>query len=147
MKRIISVFLVAVLISVSFATNSTTTFVSGTAKRGIPLALGVAQSTQLTGTTSSTLNITTQGFGDLSGFVTLGHTGAAVSTINVIVGGQIGDIITLQTKTATEDVVISENATIFLGAATRTLSDPEDKIKLMKRTATIWDEVGFFDNN
>lgn len=145
MKKFLSVLIIG-LMGACFATNSVTVFKSGVAKRAIPLALGAAKSVQLTGTATSTLNVTTEGFGDLYQVVTLGHTGAAVSTVNVIVGGQPGDVIVLQTKTATEDVVILDTTGINIGG-NRTLSDPADKLMLFRRDASNWDELGFDDNN
>jgi len=145
MKKIVAGLLISASIGFSASTNWQVTSVAGKAQRTIALALGPDIALQQT---TSTLNVAqTQGRGDLYQIMTLGHTGAAVSTINVITGGTAGDIVVLQTKVATEDVVVVNGSSIHLGASTRTLANPQDKLFLFRRSATQWDEVGFFSNN
>ena len=143
---IIAVALAGFCFATSLSTNSQTTFVGGVAKRTIVGALGAGHTVNLTGTSSSTLNLTTTGFGALDGVVNLNHVSFAVSTVNVIVGGSVGDFVVLQTTRASEDVVVLDTTGINLNA-NRTLTDPADKLILFKRSATNWDEFGFYDNN
>jgi len=146
--------LLGFLLVFSFAfcasTNWQNTSVAGKSTRTIPLALGSALSTNLTGTSSITLDVVaTTGRADLPQIMTLTNLGVAISTIDVIVidNMSIGDIVFLQTYRASEDVVIvDDDSTILLGGDLRTLSDPADILGLQKFSDTQLREVIFVDN-
>lgn len=72
----------------------------------------------------------------------------ATGNLLSISGTLEGDIIYLHTQVASQDVTVSEaGGTIFLGAATRALSDPKDVIVLKNIDGTNLVEVGYYDNN
>ena len=73
---------------------------------------------------------------------------AAVATVNLITTANvpIGGILVLQSNLASQDVVFIETGNLDLGG-TRTLSDPRDKLMLIKSAADQWDELSFVDNN
>ena len=149
MKKIL-VLLMLVASIFAIDTNFVNMRVAGISERTIPLALGASVSNALTGTSSITLNIaTTTGRGNLSQWAKLSNTGVAISTVDVILLDNlvVGDIVLLQTTLASEDVVfVDDGSTIYLGAATRTLSAPGDILMLQKFSSTAVREINFVDN-
>jgi len=148
------VLLVLVLFSFVFgaSTNFVPMSVAGKATATIPLALGAAYVQTLTtaDADSITINVaSTTGRGDLPQIMTLKNRGVAITTVDVMVitNMKTGDIVGLQSERASEDMVIKEGTGLNLGAATRTLSDPADRLWLFKRDATNLDEFLFNDNN
>ena len=133
------------------STNWQKTIVAGKSTRTIPMALGAELTTTLTGSSSITLSVqATTGRANLPQIMSLSNSGTAISTVDVIVldNVAIGDILILKTALASEDVVVVEDdSTIFLGAESRTLSDPADELWLRKFSASAVKEVGFYDNN
>jgi hypothetical protein len=98
--------------------------------RGLTLQLATA-STKTTATTNATITpkatlVTVDTFRNL-----------AISTANVIstVNAQDGQFIILQSKVASQDVVIVEGGNIVMTAASFRLSDPADKVMLIYRKA------------
>lgn len=148
------VLLTVVLFSFGFSasTNFVPMSVAGKGTATIPLALGAAVVQTLTtaDAASITINVSaTTGRGELPQVMTLKNRGVAITTVDVIVitSMQTGDIVGLQSERASEDMVIVEGTGLNLGAATRTLSDPADRLWLYKRNATNLDEFLFNDNN
>ena len=72
---------------------------------------------------------------------------AAIGTMNALSGTVEGDIIYISTQLASQDIVVSESATIYMSSTTRTLSDPKDVLVLKNQDGTNLVEVGFYDNN
>jgi len=76
------------------------------------------------------------------------HQDVSVSTANLVATANIenGTIVIFQTSAAARDVVFLETGNLDLGG-TRTLSDPRDKLMLIKSGADQWDELSYVDNN
>ena len=149
MNKIFSfVLLVCLICGLSFsATNTRMSFINGVSKRTIPWAMGTSVTINVDGTSDCTVTISyTTGYGSLQQIAMLKNTGVAITTVNAITGGEIGDIIIFETCRASEDVVFGDVTGLNLGD-NRTLSDPADKLILWKRNATNWDELGYYNNN
>jgi len=75
---------------------------------------------------------------------------AAVNTVNRITTANIdiGSILVIQSELASQDIVLTETGgNLILGATTRTLTDPADKLMLIKASATEFQELSFVDVN
>jgi len=74
---------------------------------------------------------------------------AAVNTVNRITTANIdiGSILVLQTELASQDIDIAEGGNVVLGATYRSLTDPADKLMLIKASATEFQEISFVDVN
>lgn len=79
-------------------------------------------------------------------FITV-DTESAASTDNLdaILGGDIGAIVVLRIKAATRDVIVRDDQAVgadkFELNGDFTLDDIKDKIMLIRRNATVWDEI------
>lgn len=70
---------------------------------------------------------------------------AASDDLDVINGGEIGDILVLGTSTSSRDVTVKNSASIECGSD-RVLSDVSKRITLIKRSSTVWTMLAFADN-
>ena len=108
------------------------------------LGMGAATVVDTTATTDATVNITAQ-------FLNVDtHQDVAISTVNVLTGGKVGTEVFIMTVTDNRDVIFAESTTLLLGAATRTLDDNADILRILPVTIdgeTIYVESGFLDNN